>query len=209
MAKKNFYCVKKGLVPGIYKTWDECQKNVKGFPGAEFKGFATLSEAEDYMANTPNVQPTMDKQESNVEINNNLPDVYAFVDGSFNSQTNVYGYGGFLVYNGQKEILQGNGNEPEMATMRNVAGEVLGSRTAIYRAICLGLQKITIYYDYSGIEKWATGEWKRNKVGTKLYYDFIQDAKKKIDISFVHVKGHSGIDGNEEADRRAKEAVGI
>ena len=40
MAKKNFYAVRVGKVPGIYKTWPECQANTSGFPGAVFKGFA-------------------------------------------------------------------------------------------------------------------------------------------------------------------------
>ena len=65
------------------------------------------------------------------------------------------------------------------------------------------------YYDYMGIEMWATGVWKRNKKGTIAYYDYIQSIKDKITLHFVKVKGHSGVEGNEEADRLAKEAVGI
>lgn len=43
MAK--FYAVRKGLNTGIYTSWDEAEKNVKGFPGAEYKKFSTLKDA--------------------------------------------------------------------------------------------------------------------------------------------------------------------
>ena len=105
------------------------------------------------------------------------PEHYAFVDGSFNTATSVYGYGGFLVTNGQRHVVQGSGTDPEMAAMRNVAGEVLGSMAAMKLALELGLTELTIYYDYMGIEMWATGQWKRNKQGTIAYYDYVQSIR--------------------------------
>ena len=132
-------------------------------------------------------KPDTGKQEQN-------PAVYAFVDGSYNIATKVYGYGGFLIHNGEKEVLQGSGNDAEMASMRNVSGEILGAMAAVERAIELKLSEVTIYYDYMGIEMWATGGWKRNKTGTIAYYDYIQQVRDKIRITFIKVKGHSGVE---------------
>jgi ribonuclease HI len=44
--KKKYYAVKVGKTPGIYETWEECSANVTGFPGAIYKSFGTIEEAE-------------------------------------------------------------------------------------------------------------------------------------------------------------------
>ena len=62
MAKKNYYAVKKGRKIGIYKTWEECKKQIDGFSGAEFKGFSTLNEAKDYIGNALKEDSSSKKQ---------------------------------------------------------------------------------------------------------------------------------------------------
>ena len=206
MMAGKFYAVRVGRVPGIYLSWDECKKNVDGFSAPVYKSFKTRAEAEAFMKNTAgsveNRSSTIVKynelnQEKQGEENKEadkakldaLP--YAFVDGSYNIATKVYGYGGFLVHDGVREVLQGHDDDLEMAAIR--------------RAIELGIKELVIYYDYMGIEMWANGSWKRNKKGTIAYHDYIQSVKNDIKLHFVKVKGHSGVEGNEEADRLAKE----
>lgn len=52
MAKKKYYAVKIGTKTGIYETWAECELQVKGVSGAEYRAFTSLSDAEAYIAGT-------------------------------------------------------------------------------------------------------------------------------------------------------------
>ena len=78
MAVK-YYAVRKGIKPGIYKDWNTCKAMVTGFSGAQYKSFTTLQEAEAYI-----------KEDAETAQAGKEPEVYAFVDGSFNQKTHVY-----------------------------------------------------------------------------------------------------------------------
>lgn len=192
-----FYAVKNGRETGIFLTWEECERQVKGFKGAVYKSFKTKEEAELFLDNQIHVQ-------------NDQNGLIAYVDGSYNVKTKEYGYGCVLL-EGQSvlEQLYGKDNQEDYALMRNVAGEILGSEKAVQYAIKHQYSFICIYYDYEGIEKWATHQWKANKIGTQNYQKFMDESRQKIQISFIKVLAHSGDIYNEIADQLAKKAVGI
>ncbi|MBO5087974.1 MAG: ribonuclease H family protein [Lachnospiraceae bacterium] len=216
MAKK-YYAVAKGKTPGIYLTWDDCKAQVDHFPGAVYKGFATLQEAEVFVQNVNgNVQvDTYEQleiplQEKGVKEQISTSEhLVAYVDGSYDHSQLRYAYGCVLVLPEEEVTLNGSDNHEDYVSMRNVAGEIMGSEQAVLWALEHGYKKVTIYYDYEGIEKWANGIWKANKPGTQRYKTFIQEKRQDIEISFQKVAAHTGVKYNEMADQLAKEALGI
>jgi ribonuclease HI len=42
---KKYYVVWEGHTPGIYDSWEHCQREIKGYPDAKFKSFSSLDEA--------------------------------------------------------------------------------------------------------------------------------------------------------------------
>lgn len=93
MANK-YYAVKKGLVPGIYNTWEECKANVDGISGSEFKSFKTEEEAKEYLGLTSAKEEVVNSDFHSVSKEKKLT---AYVDGSFNKTTQMYGSGIVLI----------------------------------------------------------------------------------------------------------------
>lgn len=137
----------------------------------------------------------------------------AYVDGSYKESLKKFSYGVIMFIckdNGEIEErrLSRAFSHPELAEMRNVAGEIMGAAEAIKQAKEAGLKEITVYHDYEGIAKWPLGQWKTNKVWTKKYKAFYDDISRYIKVNFVKVKGHSGDKYNDIADSLAGAALG-
>jgi ribonuclease HI len=56
MAKKKYYVVWEGHQPGIYDSWQGCQKQINGYPGAKFKSFLTHVDAQKAFEDPSSVQ---------------------------------------------------------------------------------------------------------------------------------------------------------
>ena len=197
--KKNYYSIKNGRNPGIYTDWDTAKAQVIGFSGAIYKKFEKLEDAKAFLG-----EETKGKLVEDLEEEGSLK---AFVDGSYDLETGSYSYGVVIIQDGFKETLSGREEDPQMAAMRNVAGEIKGAMAAMEWAIENHKKNLQIYYDYTGIENWAKGNWKANKKGTIEYKDYYNSIKDKLHVEFIKVKAHSGNQYNDEADQLAKDAI--
>ena len=204
MATK-YYAVRAGRSTGVFLTWAECQKQVTGFPGAVFKSFTTIEEAENFVKGI-----VTQIEESGEQILKAEPGaLVAYVDGSYNVANNQFSYG-IVLLDGEQELkFQQFFIDEELASMRNVAGEIKGAEAAMRYAVEQGFHKLYIYHDYEGIAKWCQGEWKTNKEGTKAYKAYFDSIRDKLQVVFVKVAAHTGDKYNEMADKLAKEALGI
>ena len=209
MSGSKYYAVRKGLVPGIYNSWEECKNNVHGFPGAEYKSFKTLDEAKAYLGDISSDTEKASQDLVEYLSSKMTSSAIAYVDGSYNVATGEYAYGMLIFHAGKLYEECKSFDDPEMSSMRNVAGEIQGAARAMAYSVENGIDSLDICYDYAGIEKWALGEWKTNKEGTRTYKEYYVSICDKLKVHFHKVKGHSGDMGNDRADELAKSALGI
>ncbi|MCY6355179.1 ribonuclease H family protein [Clostridium sp. ZS2-4] len=198
MAKNKYYAVKKGRKTGIFNSWEECKKQIEGFSGAIYKGFASYEDAYNFVNGEIKNKVTHKK---------NIKQIEAYVDGSYFEEYNKYSYGCVILKKDEVIKLSGIGENENYVVMRNVAGELLGAMKVIEWAYENNYDLITIHHDYEGIERWANGSWKANKQGTKEYVEFIRKYRQYLKIQFKKVKAHSGNVYNDEADNLAKQAI--
>ncbi|MFI3114923.1 MAG: ribonuclease H family protein [Clostridia bacterium] len=196
MAGK-FYAVRNGRKAGIFGSWDECKKQIDGFSGAVYKSFKTKTEAEAFL----NV--------GKIDENEVFDGVVAYVDGSYDKKTHQFSYGVIILKDGEEHEFCEKFDDPELADMRNVSGEIKGAEFAMQYCIDNGIKSIKIYYDYEGVSRWCLGEWKTNKDGTKAYKAFYDSIKNDLKVHFIKVKSHSGDKYNDVADYLAKKALGL
>lgn len=212
MARNKFYSVRKGRQTGIFTTWPDAQKQVSGFPGAEYKSFTSKEEAEAFLdkkenstsskTSTSSINASIEKEISTLSPKKAI----AFIDGSYGKvkERAMYSFGAVIITDKREVELYRSYLNPDWIAYRNVAGEIQGAMEAISWARDHGKAEIDVYYDYQGIEKWAIGDWRANSAVAIAYVKFIQKVKEEISIRFFHVPAHTGVDYNERVDDLAK-----
>ena len=181
MAKKKYYVVWDGVKPGIYETWDECQRNIKGYPNAKYKSFPTKQAAE--TAFNGNYHDYTNKQTSTTiqlnELSENQPKpIYPTlaVDAACNTVTGDMEYRGVDAKTGREIFRQG----PYFDGTNNI-GEFL----AIVHGLALLKQKgsnLPIYTDSRTAMSWVrqkranTKQKKTNR--NQVVFDLIARAEQ-------------------------------
>lgn len=203
MAAKKYYGVKKGKKTGVFQSWEDCKKSVDGFPGAEYKGFATYEEARAYLGLKTDMTDG-DTDRKTADSNKLL----TYVDGSYDDSIKKYAFGCvFILPDGNIYTEFGNGDNPQSLQHRNVTGEMLGAMYAVKTAMMNGFAAVEICYDYQGIEKWVTGEWRSKTELTQKYAAAMREWSRSIQITFTKVAAHSNVKYNEMADQLAKKGL--
>ncbi len=198
MAAKKYYAVRKGKITGVFESWEACRASVEGFAGAQYKGFPTREEAASYVG-------------EGTETFRQLPRegcLLVYVDGSYDDSLKKYAFGCvFILPDGRIYTECGNGDREQSLQHRNVTGEMLGAMYATKVALRNGFRELEICYDYLGIEKWVTGEWRSKTLLTQKYAEAMRDWQRNIRITFTKVAAHTNVKYNELADRLAKKGL--
>jgi len=224
MAKK-FYVVWRGVKTGVFHDWPTTLALVDGFPGAQYKSFPTLAEADAAFrggaparnpgGNTggkPRVART-DHAEAVAAF-----DTVIFCDGACEPNPGKAGSGMAVYRAGALASLWYGGFNP--AGTNNTA-----ELNALLQALMLAKLEIdadrTVQvrsdssYGLNAVTKWAAG-WKkrgwRKAEGEIKNLEIIQllhalYLEIEDDVNLQHVSAHVGIEGNELADRMAMLAV--
>lgn len=194
MANK-YYAVKQGRKTGVFTSWEECKQAVEGFSNAIYKSFANYDDAHNFLF------------EKKKNIKGKKDSVFAYIDGSYDDSKKAFSYAGIIFNNGKRIEFSDVNDSEELVELRNVAGELFAAMYVMNYAKKNNIKEITIYYDYAGIEMWATNKWKANLKLTQKYSTYSQEIMKDVNIIFSKVKSHSGIEYNEQVDKLTKIAL--
>lgn len=163
-AKKKFYVVWEGRLPGIYASWPEAQAQIKGVKGAKYKSFGSLGEAKSAYERPWQefYQSKADKSMPRVLTDDFLKEIVAnsiAVDAACSGNPGKMEYRGVYTLAPEQELFR----SPVFPLGTNNIGEFL----ALVHALALFSEKqpeLTIYSD----SKLAMGWIKAKKCRTKL-----------------------------------------
>jgi len=130
---------------------------------------------------------------------------HVYADGSCLGESTGYG-AVILKDNRVLRELCGPVSPGKVSGTRQVAGEIEGVKSSLAWCASDGAGEVTVHYDYEGLKKWVTGEWRAKMPLTREYREFVRSLGLKL--TWVKVEAHTGDRWNERADRLARKGAG-
>lgn len=202
------YAVRKGVIPGLYFTWKECEAQIKGFSGAIFKSFPNEKEAQKYLNIETKTVSTKKDYDITIDI---------YTDGSRQRSKDYLGLGAYCLFEGI-EYKMSKECTPDFLAKYEITETTCSNPTAEFCALAEVLKefegfqspysiKLNIYSDYLGVKCWTIGEWKPKVSYIRKIRDKCLAMIKTMscDVEIFHIKGHSNIYENDHADVCAKD----
>jgi ribonuclease HI len=215
----------RGEKTGVFNDWPTVHALVDGFPGAQYKSFPTVAEAEAAFRSGAPVRGTASRSGSKPRLARTdhadavaAFDTVIFCDGACEPNPGKAGSGMAVYRDGALSSLRygaynaiGTNNTAELQALLQALilakAEIAAGRTVQVRSdSSYGLNAVTKWAQGWKKRGWrkADGEIKNLELIQELYtlYLEIQDV-----VKLEHVSAHVGIEGNELADRMAMLAV--
>lgn len=223
MAQK-FYVVWEGRERGIFTDWDRCRVQIDKFAGARYKSFKTRAEAE--AAFRGSSEAAIGKTPAPArKYSGKGPRTWTAAEvAEFPAQTRIFADGGCEPNPGQAGSGVAVYREGRVAELWYGLYNPRGTNNtaelhALHQALLMAEKeidrKVTVAifcdskYAIQCVTQWAVGwekkGWKKPG-GDIRNLDLIQPAfalytKLKKSVQVLHVNGHTGLEGNELADR--------
>lgn len=205
MAK--YYGVKVGKTPGVYTSWADCEAQVKGYPGAQYKGFGSKEEAEVYAGvKKINITPTPVTHNSNL----NRKVVTIYTDGACSGNPGPGGWGCILMYGEHTREHSGyvadtTNNQMELtAAIKGLQELKFACTVELYSDSKYLVEGMT-----SWLEGWKKKGWKTTSgpVKNRELWEELDRLASIHKIKWIYVKGHASNKYNNRCDELATGAI--
>jgi len=95
-----------------------------------------------------------------------------------------------------------------LSRFNNVGGEVFAAYCAAKYAFYHGCNSLVVYHDYLGVANWITGLWEaKSLIANHYVYKMNRLMSRGLQITFKHVRSHSGNKWNDYVDMLSKQAL--
>jgi len=212
-----YYAVARGRQPGIYTAWygpEGAEERIRGFAGARYRKFATLSEARRWLDNPTWAAADHPKKDFPADAPAGLsPEkIIVYADGGCRGNPGPGGYGAILITGESRVELAGGfrmttNNRMELMaclaalrTLRPPADVILYTDS---RYVVNGINK-------GWARKWRAHNWMRTGSEAAQNSDLWADLLDQCDahrVRFAWVPGHAGQAENERCDQLAAAAA--